>query len=193
MHKSERKEKFGCTGIFGSRIFYKHLQWCVDEAEWKRKTFPKEEKSSRYWKDIIFMLLIYSLWICHSRNFLSGKQRSENWFCLNNPVKPCRYIFHFHYFFSPRLLSSSYWCYIILTSIAFPLAMLFLLMNLIFAWNVTCQPSAQQQLWKHNSTVHSTNQQSPDHSYFWTEEVNCPSCYHLLVQRMKGLAHLLSR
>ena len=23
VHKCERKEKFGCTGIFGSRIFYK--------------------------------------------------------------------------------------------------------------------------------------------------------------------------
>ena len=59
VHKYERKEKFGWTGIFGSRIFCKHLQWCVDEAEWKRKTFPNEEKSIRYWKDIIFMLLFF--------------------------------------------------------------------------------------------------------------------------------------
>ena len=61
VHKCERNEKFGCTGIFGSSIFYKHLQWHVDEAEWKCKTFPKEEKSIRYWKDIIFMLVLLLL------------------------------------------------------------------------------------------------------------------------------------
>ena len=110
VHK--RKEKFGRTGIWGSRIFYKHFQCCVDGAEWKRKSLSKEEKSIRYWKDrfMLVLLKIYSLCICHSRNFLSRKQRSENWFCLNNSAEPCRYIFHFHYFFNPRLLFSSSWC-----------------------------------------------------------------------------------
>ena len=61
VHKCKRKEKFGCTGIFGGRIFYKHLQWRVDQGEWKRKTFPKEEKSISYWKDIIFMLVLLLL------------------------------------------------------------------------------------------------------------------------------------
>ena len=137
VHKYERKEKFGWTGIFGSRIFCKHLQWCVDEAEWKRKTFPNEEKSIRHWKDIIFMLLFFFFFFFLStvsasvtQNVMSSKQRSENWFYLNNPAKPCRYIFHFHYFFSPRLPFSSYPS----------LAMLFLVMSLIFAWNVTLQP-----------------------------------------------------
>ena len=46
---------------------------------------------------------------------------------------------------------------------------------------------------ENNSIAHNTNQQSPDHSYFRTEEVNCPSWYPLLVQRMKELAQSLSR
>ena len=36
--------KFGCTSIFGNRIFYKHLQWRVDEAEWKCKKNSKGRK-----------------------------------------------------------------------------------------------------------------------------------------------------
>ena len=61
VHKCERKEKFGCTGIFGSRIFYKHLQWRVDEAEWKCKKNSKGRKSIKYWKDIIFILVLLLL------------------------------------------------------------------------------------------------------------------------------------
>ena len=32
---------------------------------------------------IIIIIIIHSLCICHSRNFLSSKQRSENWFYLS--------------------------------------------------------------------------------------------------------------
>ena len=106
VHKCERKEKFACTGIFGSRIFYKHLQWSVDEAEWKCKKNSKGRKKYQVLKRynihtgiiiiIIIIIIIYSLCICHSRNFSSCNQRGENWFYLNNPAKPCRYIFNFH-------------------------------------------------------------------------------------------------
>ena len=91
VHKCERKEKFACTGIFGSRIFYKHLQWRVDEAEWKCKKNSKGRKKYQVLKRYnihtgIIIIIIYSLCICHSRNFSSCKQGSEN----------CRYIFNFH-------------------------------------------------------------------------------------------------
>ena len=69
------------------------------------KKIPKEEKSIKYWKDIIFILVLLLLLLLLLSTVSASvtqeisrhvKQRSENWFYLNNPAKPFRYIFNFH-------------------------------------------------------------------------------------------------